>query len=497
MRPLVTPEAMARADARTISSGVPAETLMERAGRAIARAALRELGARYGSRVAIVCGKGNNGGDGFVVARLLRREGVAVSCFAITVLDEYTGAAKHHLDRLGRHQVRSFPPSDTAFDLGIDALFGTGFHGSAEGEAAAAIEWLNDLDAPVIAIDIPSGVNGETGAVTGPAVYATRTVALAAEKLGTAAGKGAVLAGFVEVEDIGISVDEPTTWRVERADVAATLPEREPDAHKRSGGAVVVIGGSPGMSGAALLSARGAVRMGAGYATVVCDDATEVAVSSALPEVLSVAVGSGPMGPGALDVAAEVLERADAVALGPGLGRGDSQRALVEEALAKIDLPLVLDADGLNAIASDPSALERRSAPVAITPHPAELARLLAVSVDDLQSDRLGHALRAADRFGCVVLLKGFHSIIATPAGHAYVNPTGGPELATAGTGDVLTGALAALLAAGLEVQEASWTSAFVHGLAGAVAGSHLGPDGVQAWDVAEALPEATALVRL
>lgn len=237
--------------------------------------------------------------------------------------------------------------------------------------------------------------------------------------------------------------------------------------------------------------------MGAGYVSLGVTPATAAAKAAVLPEVLSTIVTDSPvLGPEALARFSSVIERAGAVATGPGLGWGDEQRSLVEEVLAKVDLPVVLDADALNVLADDTSPLEQRSAPALITPHPGEMARLLNASTSEVQDDRVGAARAAADRFDCVVLFKGFRTVVTEPSGRLVVNTTGGAELATAGSGDVLTGAIAALLAAGVEPFAAAWAAAYVHGLAGKVAAAEAGGSGVVAWDVAEALPEAAALVR-
>jgi ADP-dependent NAD(P)H-hydrate dehydratase / NAD(P)H-hydrate epimerase len=495
MRPLVTPGQMAAADKAAISAGTPGEVLMDRAGKAVARAAIRLASGRYGKRFVVVCGKGNNGGDGFVAARELRRAGAAVRCLSVGDADEAKGDARVHLDRMQAAGVR-LDDFDAALleksDVIVDAIFGTGFRGVAEGEPARAIDAINRTAIPVIAVDIPSGVAGDTGSVSGPAVEAQLTLAMAAEKVGTAVGAGAVHAGDVQVVDIGIEVGEWVATVPDSAEIASALPHRRPDAHKRSGGVVAVLAGSQGMTGAAVLSAHGATRMGAGYVTVGCTAAVDAVVAEQLPEVLSRIVTKDEiLGAEALDEFAEVLERSGSLAIGPGLGRGPAQRSLVERTLAEIELPVVLDADGLNALGEDPSPLTSRTHPTVITPHPGELSGLTGASIADIQEDRLGAARDAAERFGCVVVLKGFRSVIARPGGRSVVNPTGGPELATAGTGDVLTGAIATLLASGMEPFEAAWAGVYVHGMAGDTAGRRLGPGGVLAGDVAEALPAA------
>ena len=487
---------MARADRATIAAGTPGHLLMARAGRAVARAALDLCAGRYGRRAVVVCGKGNNGGDGAVAARVLAREGLKVRCLLLFDPAEARGDAALHLGALTPAGVEPEPFSPAALqdaDVVVDAIFGTGFKGVVTGAAADAIEAIGSYGGPVVAVDIPSGVDGATGRIAGPAVQADVTVALAAEKIGTALGDGALAAGLVEVADIGIDPGAARVAMVEAADVSAVWPRRAPDAHKQSSGVVAVLAGSRGLSGAALLCARGAARAGAGYVILGAPDEVERAAAAGLPEVIKRPLG-GPdvLGPEALAGFSGVLERASALALGPGLGQGPGQSELVERAVAEVALPLVVDADALNALAKDPGALTARRAPCVITPHPGELARLLGTTSAEVQADRLAAARGAAERFGCVVLLKGMRTVVAEPSGRAVVNPTGGPELATAGTGDVLTGVVARLLAAGLEPFAAAWAAAFVHGLAGTEAARRSGP-GVLAGDVAEALPKAAA----
>ncbi len=495
MKPLPTPEEMAAADAAAIDAGTPAHLLMDRAGRALAREVLRVGGRRYGLNVAVVCGKGSNGGDGFAAARALAREGARPRCLLVGGMDAVSGAAAHHLELLRTEGgvVDPFPEASLErADVIVDALFGTGFRGVAEGEAAAAIDAINAAQRPVVAADIPSGVNGETGAVEGPGVDADVTVAMGAEKIGTAVGRGAALAGRVTVADIGIPVGSVRAGVVEEDDVRRVLPTRAPDAHKRSGGAVAIVAGSDAMTGAVVLTASGAMRMGAGYVTVGASVGAVTAVQGLLPEVLARVVGEGDhLDAASADRFVDVLERADSLAVGPGLGRGQDQHALVERLLTDVEKPIVLDADGLNVLEGNTGALARRDARTVLTPHAAELARLLGTDVEKIQADRVASARRAAEEFGCAVLLKGFRTVVAQPDQNVVVNPTGGPELATAGTGDVLTGAVSALLAAGVEDFEAAWASAYVHGLAGSLARAQIGAAGVIAGDVADALPDA------
>lgn len=499
MRPLVTPKEMARADSATIDAGTPGVELMERAGRAVLRAVLEVAGGRYGRRITIVCGPGNNGGDGFVVARLARREGCSVRCVFVGDPSRVKGDPAHHLELFRSAGGRTYglePDSLEHSDVIVDALFGTGFHGAARGAPAAAIDAMNSSVAPVVAIDIPSGVDGATGAADGPAVWAAVTVAMAALKVGTAVPPGAIHAGRIEVADIGIAVQDTGISLSEAADVAALLPRRAVDSHKRSSGSVALLGGSAGMSGAIILAARAAMRAGAGYATVGVTQGVEAVVSVAAPEILTRVVSdSDVLGPDALDAFKDVIERADVLAIGPGLGASQPQAGLLEAVLRRVEVPVVVDADGLNVLAGDTAALAGHTAPIVVTPHPGELSRLLGVSTAAVQNDRIGSARSAAERFGCVVVLKGFRSLIADPSGHLVVNPTGGPELATAGTGDVLTGVVAALIGGGLDPFEAAWAATYVHGLAGSIAAQSKGTTGVVAGDVADALPHARIAV--
>lgn len=456
---------MRRADEAAIRFGTPGPVLMERAGRALARVVIEVAGGRYGRRVLVLCGKGNNGGDGLVAARVLRSEGLSVTCVRLFEDED--------------------PPPAEKFDVVVDAIFGTGFKGAPEGSIAAAIEGIS-RHPRVVAADIPSGVDGATGSVAGVAVRAAVTVAMGAEKLGTALSPGAAHAGRVEVADIGIPIPEVSAHLAEDDDVRRTLPARAPDAHKRSGGAVVVLAGSELTRGAPLLTCRGAGRMGSGYVTLASTRSVVAAATVAAPELLTKAVTyDDVLGPEAIDALGPALESAGCIAAGPGAGTGDRQRALVKRLLAEVELPVVLDADALNVLAGDAGPLIGRDAPAVVTPHPAELARLLGVATADVTKDRLTAARTAAGRLGCVVLAKG-HRTIVTDGGRTVVVPAGGPELATAGTGDVLTGAVAALVAAGVDPFDAAWCAAYVHGVAGGIAGT-----GALAPDVAEALGEA------
>jgi hydroxyethylthiazole kinase-like uncharacterized protein yjeF len=461
VRPVVTPAEMGEADRRTISAGTPEEVLVERAGGAVARHALRVLGGTYGRRVTVVCGRGNNGADGMVAARHLRTQGIGV--------DELVLAEGVASPALRRALARA--------DLAIDGMFGTGFRGELEGDAAIVAAALAEAGIPTLAIDIPSGVDGTTGEVRGVAIRARETVCFAALKPGLLFEPGRGHAGRVHVVDIGvhlsgIGTESSQLHVLEVSDLH--LPRRAPDGHKWSAGALVV-GGSTGMAGAPLLASHAAARCGAGM--VVCGvpgaDAAARASGSELVSRALPATPEGNLDAGAADAVLAGIERFRVVAIGPGLGRDASTQAAVRRLAAECPVPIVIDADGLNALAAEPEVLRRRRAaglsPAILTPHAGEYARLACHAIG---SDRVAAARDLAARLDAIVLLKGPGTVVAAPDGGAVVNRTDGSALATAGTGDVLTGVVAGLLAAGAAPFDAAATGAYVHGRAATVAGT-------------------------
>jgi hydroxyethylthiazole kinase-like uncharacterized protein yjeF len=424
---------------------------MERAGLGVALAAAR-LGAGYGTRVLVLAGPGNNGGDAYVAARYLRRRGVAVEVRALAYpKGEDSPARKAAAAAVATGvPVRSLGEPE-ACDLIIDGLFGAGFHGALEGPAAA---WTAHT-APVLAVDLPSGLDGSDGSVSGLAFTARQTVTFQALKVGHLFGEGPDRCGEVEVVDIGLPDPRPELRLCEASDAA--VPARPRTAHKWSAGAVLVVGGSPGISGAAALAGRAALHFGAGYVRLACPGALQPALAAADPSLTTVAIGSGQRFTAAS--AAAVLaagERFGVMALGPGLGPG--REAFVRALLAGWDRPLVIDADAIGA--AGVGALESRDHPTVITPHAGEFRRLT--------GGEAGYrpAADLAQRTGAVVLLKGNPTVVA--GRERWVVASGGPELATLGTGDVLTGMIAALIARGLDPEAAARAAAFRHGRAAA-----------------------------
>jgi NAD(P)H-hydrate epimerase len=501
MKPVLTPEQAGAWDAAAQARGVGVEELMERAGWAVARAALDLLGGAYGRRVVVVCGKGNNAGDGLVAARHLARGGVRVAVALLEGTEALRGPAASNLARLrGETDVRQVGPGELARELArahlaVDAIVGTGFRGRLEGALEAGVAALAAAGVPVIAIDIPSGVDGSTGEVVGPAVRADLTVTFGAPKVGAVVFPGAELTGDLRVVDIGLPDDavEATLGLVEPADVAAVLPERAADAHKRASGTVLVVAGSRSMTGAVRLVARAAARIGAGYVIVAVPSSILPVVQAELTEAVFQPLpetDEGTVSPAALDLLLARAGDADAVAVGPGLTTHAGTVALVRDLVRESPAPVVLDADGLNAFAGDGGRLADRKADAILTPHAGELRRLL-----DHPDDPVAAARALARLADAVALVKGTRTVIAEAGGQGRINPTGTPTLATAGTGDVLTGTIGGLLARHVDPFAAAWAGAYLHGLAGVRVGATEG-EGAVAGDVAEALPEAVALVR-
>jgi hydroxyethylthiazole kinase-like uncharacterized protein yjeF len=489
---LYTAERMRAVDTAAIEGlGIPGGHLMERAGAAVAR----EVRRRYApERVVVYAGKGNNGGDGFVVARELFGAGVEVRVYAVSGLEGYKGDARLNLDvaeRLGLEIVDGVEAPDGA-DVIVDAIFGTGFSGVAEGAPAEAIGLINASIADVVALDIASGVDASTGEVAGPAVLADVTVALHAPKVGHFVTPGADHAGHVVVVPIGIPPtcdEEPDVWVLTVEGLQPLVRPKGSSDHKRSVGRVLVIGGSRGMTGAAAMAAMGALRSGAGL--VHCALPGDLVDEKPFIEVINrPAPGTGRHGAAGADALRAEMQEMQATALGPGMGRADETVALVRE-LVKESVPLLIDADGLWALSGELNLLHGRSAPTVLTPHEGELGRLLGVSAGEVAARRLEHAREAAARASAVVLLKGAHSIVAEPGGRAYVIPTGNPGLATPGTGDVLTGVITGQLAKGLPPVDAACVGGYLHGLAADVAAEELGSDGMVASDLFETLPLA------
>jgi NAD(P)H-hydrate epimerase len=490
-------EAMRATDRWAIDDrGIPGIDLMERAGEGLA-ALVREL--EIGDEpIAVVCGKGNNGGDGYVVARLLREAGRTVRVLAIAPVDELEGDARTNAERLPGDPPEPF--SAAALEpaaLAVDAILGTGFSGAPRGPAAEAIDALNAWGGAVVACDVPSGVDASTGEVQGAAVQALATATFGAAKPGLWVNPGKAHAGAVRVVDIGIPpgvpVPPPPVGLIHDAALLALVPRRRAGWTKFTSGHVLVAGGARGLSGAPCLAAEAAQRAGAGYVTACVPAAIQTVCEIRLLEVMTRGLpdddgGHTEAGVGAvLDLAA----RGGALIVGPGLGRTAGAQAFARRLVQEAEVAVVLDADGLNAHAGDLGALRGRPAPTILTPHEGELGRLLGVDSDAVRARRLHHAREAARAAEAIVVLKGDDTLVAEPGGTVAVSPGASPALATAGTGDVLSGVTAAILARGVEPFAAACAAVRLHARAGVRAADERGVDGVIARDVIEALPRA------
>jgi len=485
MLPVVTAAEMRELDRATIAEiGLPGIALMETAGRAVAAAAARMLaepGRSGDRRVAVVCGPGNNGGDGFVIARVLRGQGVDAAAYLAAGRDAIRDHAGDHLQILERaggvvHAIDTPAALEvhrgaiTGAALVVDALFGVGQVRPIEGHLAAVIAAMNEAPRR-LAVDIPSGLDSDTGRTLGTVVQAERTVTMGALKIALVSSPGFAACGEVEVADIGIPPALVAAARVraglvERADLARWLPRPRPLDHKGRRGHVLVVGGGPGMRGAGRLAALAALRAGAGLVTLACVGAPD---AIGAPDAVMTRAIDGPLTP--------LFDGKTAVVIGPGLGTAGDAAARVAEALAS-GLPTVLDADALNLLAATPAAIAAAAGPVVITPHPGEAARLLGGAVPDVERDRLAAARALAARTRAVVVLKGARAVVCDGTrgdDHCSINPTGGPALATGGSGDVLAGAIGALLAQGLAPVDAARAGAYVHGAAGDALGAAMG----------------------
>lgn len=480
---LVTAEEMRALDRLTIAGGTPGYLLMERAGQGAVRALFEVFPRlrRRGRRAVVVCGKGNNGGDGFVVARWLRRRGLLVDVFLIGRPAEVGGDALRAMRayRRGDGTIREIADAagmerlGTALvgaDVAIDAIFGTGLDKAVEGLHAAAIDAVNASGVPVFAIDIPSGLNADTGLPMGRVVEAAATATFGFGKVGQALYPGVCYCGRLVVVDIGlapaaVAANRPGGALLEARDIARLIPTRRGDAHKGDCGHVLVIAGSFGKTGAAQLAARAAGRVGAGLVTVVAPASLYPVYAAGVLEAMTEAL---PDDGGRIRFDAErlaaLIEGKTAVAIGPGVGTHEGAERTLRWLLENAAVPVVVDADALTILARDLSVLRAARAAAVLTPHPGEMGRLLGVPAADVQADRAGVARRFAAENRCTLVLKGARSVIANGAGRIWVNPTGNPGMASGGMGDVLSGVLGGLLAQSIEPTAAACLGVYLHG---------------------------------
>ncbi len=505
---VLTPEAMRAVDRAAIEEfGIPGVVLMENAAIGVADA----VGERFpeARSVVIVCGPGNNGGDGLAAGRHLAVRGYQVVLFLVAGTRPPTGDAEVQLticrnQGLELHELESdgdwHPLLEAArhADLIVDGLFGTGLSRPLEGELARLVGEINRLPAPVLAIDLPSGLQGGSAGIPGPHLEAEVTVTFAAPKLAHVLPPAADAVGQVVVADLGMPPElieraPGDLYLLQAEELAAQLIPRPVDAHKGDFGHALLVAGGRGTAGAAVLAARGALRGGAGLVTVAVPAPVLATVDGASLESMTLGLAAGPEGL-AEDAADELLAAAagkQVVAIGPGLGLAETTLAVVRRVALACGLPLVLDADGISAFAGRAEVLAGRTAATVLTPHPGELGRLFGIGSAEVQEDRPAAARRAAAAAHAVVVLKGHQTVVAAPAGEVWINPTGNPGMATGGSGDVLTGLVASLLAQGYDAVAAAQLAVYVHGLAGDLAAAAVGETALVAGDLVDRLGEA------
>lgn len=480
---------MRNIDRRAIDRfGVPSIVLMENAAIAVVDA----IFAHYpnSERVAIVCGIGQNGGDGFAVARHLENRGVVPIVIIVGDRAKISGDALTNLlicERLGIPIYDELAHASDA-DLVVDAIFGTGLNRAPSGVYADVIRDIAELRIPVLAIDLPSGANASSGEPFEPCVQAEVTVTFAAPKLchifePAALYCGEVIVADISIPDIAVEEEAVTLALITPKSIQPHIAPRLAATHKGTYGHVAIIAGSPGRSGAAVMCARGAIRTGAGLVTVMTDEETAKLVHVGCIEAMTTNRGAA-------------FDKFSAVLIGPGLQDTEQSYEEVRAAIAKIELPMIIDASALNAFASRANDINPRSLPRVITPHPGELARIMNTDTKSINDDRIAAAREAARACNCVVVLKGYQTLVAEPDGHVFVNPTGNPGMATGGMGDVLSGVVAALLGRDVDPLDAACTAVYLHGLAGDILKEEIGDIGLFATEVADRIPRAIQRAR-
>lgn len=513
---LVTANQMQKMDRQTIESfGIPGLVLMENAGRGALDFICQRYAPLNNKKVAVLAGRGNNGGDGFVIARYLMDKGVSVTCFLLSTGDKVEGDARINLDlartmceKTQRGSIVEVPDA-TAFkkqrpaiahhDLFIDAVLGTGLNSDVRGFFKDAIELMNGSSKPVFAVDIPSGLNSDKGHPMGTAVKADATATFAFAKAGHILYPGNEYTGALKIIDIGIPrfIAQEKKIRlslVEKKEVVSFFPNRSFHSHKGSFGHLAVLAGSFGKTGAAALCANAAARCGTGLVTLgiakSINTQMEPQVVEPMTHLFEDRGSSLITGSNLADIMA-LLQKKQAVAIGPGIGTHPKTRKLVLSLVESSPVPMVIDADALNCLGEDPDVLKRKKAPAVLTPHPGEMARLYGLSTSQIQSDRVGTARNFARKFQVILVLKGAQTVIAMPDGNCCINPTGNPGMASGGMGDVLTGLIAGFCAQGFTPEDAAVAGVFIHGLCADRLAASMGAFGFLATDILNEIPAA------
>jgi ADP-dependent NAD(P)H-hydrate dehydratase / NAD(P)H-hydrate epimerase len=505
---VVTAEQMREMDRLTIQQyGVPSLTLMERAGEGITQAIVENFGRAAKKGVLVVAGKGNNGGDGFVVARLLRKKRISCEVALLARKDELSPDAAHNLKayaklkgkvtEVGQASLGLLSERMRGKGLLVDAILGTGTKNPVRGVYAESITLMNASAVPIVAVDIPSGLDTDRGMPLGVAIQAEMTVALAYPKLGEVVYPGLIYVGDLAVADIGIDgravkAVSPNIALLEREEVRWLVPIREPDSHKGTYGHVLVMAGSRGKTGAAILACRAAMRAGAGLVTLAAPRSLNEVFATSMVEVMTEPLrdnAAEEMEPPGDEEWRRLLKRKNSLLFGPGIGVYDAPRTALRWLLRNLEIPWVIDADGLNNLVEEMDRLRSAKTPPVLTPHPGEMARLIHKDSATVNQDRVGIARAFAREHRCHVVLKGARTVIATADGKVFINPTGNPGMASGGMGDVLGGMLAALLGQGLNPEEAMRLGVYLHGFVGDRVAEAKGQIGLIASDIIESLP--------
>lgn len=491
---------------------IPSLDLMERAGRGVSSLIQKHFDKT--GVVSIVVGKGNNGGDGMVVARLLKEAGFNVELYITSPVSEFSTDARANWDKLADLKIpiiEIFSEPDIKKHIQrleksgciVDAIFGTGLSSEIRGRYKLLIEEINSLIKPVVAVDIPSGLSADSGAPLGAAIRARYTVTFGMTKVGLVTNLGSEYAGKIEVVDIGIPKEMTekmeTGFNLITPDLFKVhFGPRPKDSHKGDFGRLLVIGGSVGKIGAGLLASRAALRSGAGLVTYALPEAAYAKFDVKSPEIMYEGISDGGKGSFTRDSLKQLLalvQDKTVVALGPGIGTSGDVKDVVLEIIKKTLAPIVLDADGLNCIADSIGHFKGRKVPLVLTPHPGEMARLANTTIAKIQLDRVEIAKAFAKNSGHYLVLKGHRTVVATPQGSVYINATGNPGMASAGQGDVLTGIISGFIAQKIPILESVLAGVYIHGMAGDMALSEMGERGLIASDVINNLPKAIKAV--
>ena len=506
---LVTASEMQAMDRRTIEDfGIPGLVLMENAGRDATRLLLEQWPEITKKSVGVIAGRGNNGGDGFVMARYLKQKGIHVRVYLLADSNKVRGDALANLKLLKPLNVPLIEiPDEESFlktksemdglDIWVDAILGTGLKSEVKGYFKTVIKYINGLNKPVFAVDLPSGLNSDTGQLCGACIRAAATATFAFAKTGHMVYPGADYTGKLEIVDIGIpphivAAVGPRQFLITTQLVRSYLPPRQADAHKGSTGHLLVIAGSTGKTGAASMTAMSALRAGAGLVTLGVAASLNAVLEGQMLEAMTAPLPesqSGVLGESALNSIRQELPGKRCLAIGPGLGQATETKELIRKIILESEIPLVVDADGINNLAGRVKNLIDAKSPIILTPHPGEMARLLEMEVFEVQQNRIKCAQQFAVNFSVHVVLKGARTVIAHPDGRVFINSTGNAGMATGGMGDVLTGVIAGLIVQGLSPEAACHAGAYLHGAAADCLAENIGPYGYLAGDVMNSIP--------